>query len=356
MTVNQVQEPALEWQTIKDFTASTTVSEKVWRVVHPVIFLSAAWGLYTLVGGKKQPISTVLACYLPIVLAVRKIVSTLLGYAVYPAIVVAWYYKNDVKEMDEEGKVNLRNNGFYFREISLHKSGTTYVGMVIGYPPIIGNRKWAIHALGNNQPLETIIYEAAYKNWKNGCNTLLINGPGVSKSGGFPTRYQLGAGFEAGLQFLEKEVKATHIIFKGFSLGNGMMSEAVLNHTFLKNVRYLGVSDRTFGRLSAIAAYLYGVIATVVFYSTGTELDGISAAKKLSDLEIKQIIIQHSGKDGSNDGIIPHPVSLASAIRNLDQKVVLESPNILHIGSLPEQIEKNLDEHVKRFLALPEFG
>lgn len=39
----------LHWQSLNSFTASTTLSEKIWRVVNNLLFVAAGLGLYAIV-------------------------------------------------------------------------------------------------------------------------------------------------------------------------------------------------------------------------------------------------------------------------------------------------------------------
>ncbi len=137
-----------------------------------------------------------------------------------------------------------------------------------------------------------------------------------------------GAGFEAGMKFLEREVKATHIIMRGLSLGGGMMGEAILNHDFTagmkKDIRYLFIADRSFSRLSTVAVALVGLVVQPIFYITGTEPDGVAAACKLSQLGIQQIIIQHTSERGNgSDYVIPDNASLAYELHKNPSRIMV---------------------------------
>lgn len=198
---------------------------------------------------------------------------------------------------------------------------------------------------------------------------MIINGPAVGgsfleKLWVFPTRYQFGAGFEAGLQLLEKVVQATHIAIRAHSLGNGMVSEGILQHEFqIGKVAYLLISDRTFSRLSVIARIfiehilggtlgtVVGSVATLFCYLTGTELDGIAAAKKLTDLGLPQIIIQHGIGPGT-DHVIPDEAGLAKEFpqdRHKD-KYLLLSDRICHNGFVSSDVQNRLDPFIDQFL------
>lgn len=335
------------------FTAETENTEKATRVFNDIIFAGSLYGLYALATGD----SGLLACasYISMAYIARKIASTLIGYMAYPAAFTSF---NSTEIYDRYAKLQIDQltvNGFQVKNVTLCKSGVKYDALAITFKPQIDNDNWVIHALGNGMMYEAMITELAQENYKNNCNTLLVNGPSVCSSGGWPTRYQMGAGFEAGIQFLEKEIKATRIIMRGLSLGGGMMAEAILNHNFInskKDIKYLFISDRTFSRLSAIAEELVGGICKPVFYITETELDGIAAARKLSDLNIRHIIIQHT--DGLTDGVIPDKVSLAYEMEKdstLSNKIYIKSPYISHNGGLPLKIQEDLDKHIKHFLA-----
>lgn len=342
---------ALAWQSKKEFTASTTLSEKVWRVVNDLVFVAAGVALGAIVNRQIRlaPPAMKYASYATIALAVRKIVSTAIGYAVYPAITM--FSKEHLRQEESQFFTNLQKHGFVTQKISLHKSGVAYDATIVGHKDTISNGKWVVHALGKGMAMENSISELAQENRAKGVNTLLINGPAVGRSRGYPTRYQLGAGFEAGLQFLEKEVKATHIAFKGLSLGGGMMSEAVQTHEFdTSKVKYLGISDRSFSYLSSTAASFVGFIATVAFFLTGTELDGVAGAEKLKKLNIEHIIIQHSSPNNQGtDGVIKDRVALAPALEKAPNRTFLLSPQIPHNGYLPSDVESQLNAKIKEF-------
>lgn len=349
--VTTVDKTALfPWQSLKSFTASTTLSEKVWRVVNNLIFVAAGPSLYAISSRAIRRALPALsyASHLVLALAVRKIVSTIIGYVVYPATL--WLSKDELANDETQATQALTSQGFITQKITLYKSGVVYDATIIGHKDTLANGKWVMYALGNFMAMEQVMIDASAKSQLSGANTLLVNGPAVGRSKGFPTRYQKSAGFEAGLQFLEKEVKATHIAFKGISLGGGMMLEAVLAHEFDPNIRYLGISDRTFSSLSDIAAAILGCLITPVFYLSGTQLDSVSGAEKLKQLNIEHIIIQHTSEQHQeNDGVIPDRASLASKLEPASTRTFLLSPDILHTRSIPTAIDTQLNEKNKAF-------
>lgn len=140
------------------------------------------------------------------------------------------------------------------------------------------------------------------------------------------------------------------------------MSEAILQHDFSKGqskeIKYLVISDRTLSRLSDIASKLISFVVKPIFYLVGMELDSVKAAKKLSQLDIKQIIVQHDLFDIKNfhqrpdDGVIPSGASLADRLQSekgLTNKVFLGSGQVSHNGPLPRDIERKLDSETNRF-------
>lgn len=346
------------WLSLTQFKAQSTLLDSISRLVNSFICGASVYGLYACVTRR----TGLLACvsYLAMALAARKVATAVIGYAVYPAALISFSRSSraDLELTKQRSIKVLEADNFTVKNISLYKSGIRYDALHISHRDTSHNGKWTIHALGNAMFMENHIEELAQENFANKTNTLLVSGPSAGNSGGWPTRYQMGAGFETGLKFLEKEVKATHIIMHGFSLGAGMLGEAILKHDFTEglkqNIRYLSISDRSFSRLSTIAKAFVGKIIKPLFYVTGTELDGVKAAQKLSRLGIRQIVIQHTSKDATrSDGVIPDQASLAYELQKdptLTNKIFLESTSIDHCNSLPKSIKKSLEQHIQDFI------
>jgi len=344
-----------EWHSATSFTAKTNRQDQVNRVANNALFAGGLYGFYSLCIG----ISGIgfYASYAAAAFTIRKIAAAILGHIVYPASLTSYPFFNFSLKQQGQLQVDfIRQKGLHIQPITLHKSGTSYDAYLISHPKTHKSGKWTIHALGNAMAIENNLIQEAVKTYQQKSNTLLINGPSVGKSGGWPTRYQMGAGFEAGLQLLESVVKASHIAMDGFSLGNGMMAEAILQHDFTEglknNVRYLAVSSCSFSRLSTICKCFLGRFAAVLPIA-GLELDGALAAKKLSDLGIRQVALQHTSQnDEGSDGIIPDRVSLASFLHKdltLQGKEFLESDQISHNDPIPEKIKKQLDQRLQKF-------
>jgi len=329
------EQRANNWKEIDTYHARTSFTEKGFRLANASILLP---------------------------LLPRKIAAIAIGYLAYPAALGSFLTGKENVSQNLEALNQLEREGYFIKKITICKSGVQYDAAIIGNKKTIGNGKWTLHALGNGMSMEMVYDDLPRANYKKGSNTLLINGPSVGQSNGWPTRYQLGAGFEAGIQFLEEKVQAKHIALHGLSLGGGMMSEAILNHDFSsglsRGIKYLVISDRTFCKLSDIASNLIGVVVKPIFYLMGMELDVVKAAKKLSQLGIEQIIIQHDPFDmryslpRGDDGVIPSEVSLASRLhreKDLKNKVFLESGMITHNGPLPRDIERELNSKTNQF-------
>jgi len=353
----QVKSQEQDWKSLTTFRADTTLREKMGRVAYAVLFGTALCCACAHFVWPAVAIASVGA-----ILVVRKIVSVVIGYIVCPAALTS-FSRERKRSLREEGDRQievLRENGYLAKRISLYKSGTRYSAVMIGHSTTVDNGRWTVNGLGNMMTMETDIYRIAKDNFENKSNTLLIDGPSVCGSGGWPTRYQMGAGFEAGLQFLERKVKATHVVMRGLSLGGGMIAEAICNHDFTKGraggTRYLSISDRTFSRLSSVAADFVGRIVKPIIRVVGADLDGIRAAKKLSDLNIRHIVIQHTAFDkdisDESDGVISDRVGLAHGLREenvLGDKVFLETDTICHNYPLPNGVEERVSGEITQF-------
>lgn len=347
------------WVSVKEFTAEEPVADTVSKYVNQIVFGIGASGLYA--AAVLGPNMVVVGMLGFSVLAARKVVSAGIGYVAYPIALKSLSESTGFKlaRLASDTLRETTDHGYISSKITFHKSGTKYNGLLIGHKSTIVNGKWTINALGQMQAFEPFIKNIVNANQDFGSNTLLINGPSVSSSSGWPTRYQFGAGFEAGIQFLESIVKATHIILKGHSLGAGMLSEAILQHDFsmgLKNnIKYLSICDRSFSTLSAIASMHTTSCVLPLFYFSGQELDNIAAARKLSEMGILQIVIQRSIPNGEGgDRVIPDCVAAAYVMRQqgiTKNKVFLESREILHGNDLPNDIMREQYRLIPEFLA-----
>lgn len=347
----------LPWPSLTTFTATTTLMEKVSRVTNGVVFVGATCGIYALAVLSVTPLA--IAAYVCMALVARKVISVAIGYISYPEACDSLWpsYRKSLQDTENKQIKNLIENNFLVQKIKLYKSGVEYDGILVSHPDI-DQKKWTIRALGNCMAMERYIESIATENFSNGSCTLLVNPSSVGSSGGWPTRYQLGAGLEAGMQLLEKHFTATHILLDGFSIGWGILSEAILTHDFSEakkqGTHYLAVSRVPFSTLANIAAKV-SAIAKFLCHLCGMDLDGIEASKKLTREGIPQIIIQHTSPHADDsDGVIPDDVSLAYALRLRGihtDKILLESPSIEHNDALPAKFKARLKDDIQEFFS-----
>ncbi len=337
---------------IYKFYAKTTLTEKANRIFNGAVFfvVGAQIGLSL---AKYIPTLKVLSSTLvqipaltmimnlppqirlliPLLLVARKIIAIAINIAVYPATILPHVnddhcHNNLHKDRLETAKFCTENN-FRFNAVTLSKSGVNYDAFIFGKRTNIDNKNWVLVAGGNAWIGEKVITALLQQPLFENCNILYVNGPGVGRSSGFATRYSMGAGQESGLQFLEEEMKAEKILLYGTSLGGGMQSEAIINHNFKTDVKYMVWSDRTFDKVSNAASAMVIGLAKFALPIFGTELDGIRGARKLQNLNIKHIVTQNNQKSDpmgilpnegdinslGTDGVIPNSASLYVGLR-----------------------------------------
>lgn len=331
------------------FEAETSLTDKISRIANYVIFAGAACGVYFLATLSITPLA--IASYVMIALAARKIIAVVIGYMAYSSARNSlWLDHRASLEAEEAPQIeNLRQSGFKVQHVKVYKSGIEYDARLITHRNT-DPRKWTLHALGRPHAMESYIERLAREDAAFGSSTLLVNPASVGKSKGWPTSYQLGAGVEACIQLIEKKFNPTHIRLDSVSLGGGVLSQAILNHEFtderLEKTQYMVVSRITFSMLSHIAKIFYP-LASIFCTLAGMDLDGIGAAKLLSEKRIKHIIVQGEG----SDKVIHDTVALANHLRQhniTDHKVFIESPEIKH-AELPHTIKNQVDEHIQNF-------
>lgn len=231
------------------------------------------------------------------------------------------------KEMLED----MISQGFEVKEVVLQKNGVNYSGILAGHKDHIGNGQWIIQATGNCAPIEYAFNRYAERYSQIGFNTLLINGPAVGHSEGQAKPHTMGGAQEIGISYLETAVQAKKIVMAGSSLGGAAMGQAVLQHEFKPNVRYLSVRQMTFDCSSNICAKIIAasfprlewLVKKLVQWSC--EMDSVAASQRLQELGIKEVIIQSSVRefaegeipsvdDFGSDGVIHAEASLAAKL------------------------------------------
>jgi hypothetical protein len=349
MHVNDLDLPKTKWLNVNEFYAEESLHEVVGRLFHIAIVA------YTLLGGvllRRFGICRQLQGFFVFII-MRKAMAIFAGYRAYDAT------RLDARPLCQAGDLaarNLREQGYIINKITLHKSGVAYSGAVCTHEQTINNGAWAIHALGVRSTWEQQLEPLCRRNHALGLNTLLVNGPSIGNSDGYPTRYQMGACYEAGLQYLERVVNASRILMYGYSFGGATLAEGIINHDFSRGqrlrVKYMFVSDRTFDNLQHIASKTVCRLLYPLFVALGVQLDGVAAARKLANLGIRHVIIQGQNE---SDEVIVDAVALAKAVKEssalLSNKCFLESPQITHRESLPEEIKNALEKEIAAFLS-----
>lgn len=294
-----------------------------------------------------------------LLMVVRKIIAILLVYKAYT--VGKSFSPFDPRRMMEykEAQIDkMAQEGFQIYERFFDYSNVRYSVVLIMHSDNLDNPKWILHSLGAGWEWENLITYYGKQNHQYGCNTLLVNGPGVSLSSGWPTRDQIVGAVKAGLYFLENIAKATHIILHGSCLGSAIASEAMLTHDFKileeRPLQYLVISHVAFSYVTTFIESVASPHYKPLIHFSGVEFDGIAAARVLSSRKIKQIVIQHISHDGQGtDGLVKDRISLATHLHkaNMPHKVYLESEELIHNRAIPHPLQEMLDSEIFQFLA-----
>lgn len=384
------------------FSAETTLSEKVGRVFNATMFFIVGLKLFTILPGTRwlaskiserafsslngiawlqDPLVKRIATFgqrvlfvVALALVIRKIVAFFIYKVVYPASIRSEGEKKQIDRLREQEFSDLMKEKFECRRIILNKSGTAYDAFAMEHETTKGNGRWALMAGGNGMIGEDYLTSLAKQYQLRGFNVLYVNGPGVGRSSGTPTSYSVGAGQEAGLQFLEKTVEAEKILMQGISLGGGAQADAIKSHQFNQDRHaYCVWSDRTFDTLSHTASEMVTKWAAPFFFIIGTESDAVGGAKRLQELGITHIVTQNSklvdidgalpldgeiDEDDSDDGVIPNPSSLYVGIRKADihdsdRLKCYGGPSVTHNGPLPQKVSDLVEAEIQAFATTP---
>lgn len=383
------------------FSASTSLLEKIQRVFNGLMFFIAGAKLFALsstvaaayaklgtmivtgigaasflqipVVATTMAVASKMIVALAFIQVIRKVLAVAICHIVYPAVILSYLQSKEIDQQRWESFKGLARQQYECRRVTLNKSGINYDAFAIEHEKTKGNGQWAIVAGGNGWIGESTAKECAAQFKRLGLNVLYVNGPGVGRSSGFPTSYSIGAGQEAGLQFLEKVVQAKKILIYGTSLGAGAQAEAIKNHEFQKDISYMVWSDRSFDKLSNAASYIAKGLMFVVkplFFLLGIELDGMAGAKSLEKLGITHLVTQHSQyanergqlplddkkmDDEQSDHVIPNKASLYLGLKKAglqDSKRVkcYGNVHISHNDPLPWDIKQLADADILTFL------
>jgi hypothetical protein len=140
-------------------------------------------------------------------------------------------------------------------------------------------------------------------------------------------------------------------VLSGFSMGAGMISQAVQTHEFKKTISYLVIRQMSYSSLAEAANALVskkanGFISKFI-QSANCDLDSVTASSKLEELQIPEVIIQ--AKEG--DKMIKDEVSLASRIKQSESKKIVYVDSLHHPHMEETAVEiKNWLENLKNSL------
>ncbi len=304
---------------------------------------------------------------LALIVIARKVLAVVVNHFVYIAVLMTYSHRCDAERVLQFKQ--LTNDGYECRRIKLNLSGINYDAFVVGKKENMDNGQWALAAGGNGWIGEQTLSILADRFSPLGLNLVYVNGPGVARSSGFPTSYSIGAGQEAGMQFLEKSVKAKKILLYGTSLGGGAQAEAICDHDFKKDVKYMVWSDRSFDKLSNAASAMVTRLVKPLFFLLGIELDGLAGARRLRELNITHIVTQNSREANEQfqlpldtspsskgtDGVIPNSASLFYGLRvagfnDADRLKCYGSSRVRHNDDLPSKIRKAVEADIRTFL------
>lgn len=311
---------------------------------------------------------------LALIVVIRKVMAVAINLAIYQAVIFQFLIstKEKIDNLRWTQFEQLSIQGYECRRVALNISGISYDAFVIQHEKIKDNGQWVMIAGGNGDIGERSIDEYVKKFEETDLNILYVNGPGVGRSSGLPTSYSLRAGQEAGLQFLEKVVKATKVLLYGHSLGGGIQAEVIQHHRFVKEIDYMVWSDRSFDNVSHAASAMVTRLAKL-FFLFGVKLDGVAGAKKLQELGFSHIVTQNSKAvwgdthvlplDGeiykeeadAKDGVIPNKASLYVGLRGVG---IQDSPRlkcygnggVSHCGPLPFNVQPLVNQDIQDFL------
>ena len=294
----------------------------------------------------------------------RKILAVFINCSFFPLATLTFAQKTilNVSIDDRRSSLasSLKTSDYVFRRMNLEKSGICYEAFLIGHKDTIENGNWvsisgkgehSVRIEGGESFADNVNHYLEKFN-KLGLNILYVNGPGVGRSSGFPTSYALGAAQEAGMQLLEKCVKAKKIVLLGTSVGGGSQSKAIESHDFSyakeNKIEYIVWSDRTFDTLSNFASPIF-LLVKPIFYLLGIELDCVKAAHKLQKLKIKHFVTYNS-----LDDVIPKEASLHTALEKLQIRGLrsydINNRNIRHHQNLSDEAQNFVEQDISQFL------
>ncbi len=227
--------------------------------------------------------------------------------------------------------------GWKLKRITIQVNGRDIDGVIMVRRDTAHNGRWMVVSEGRQGYWERKVQDRGLQGLleANQSNAIILNYAGVGRSVGPTTRANLVEGCKAAFAFVEEKLQATHVIGYGYSMGGGVMSEAMAKLPSPSNgVTRVALFDRTFCRLTkATARYaskgLGRVLGPVVrfvvshlFKGLGWELRTSRACKRLTG---RRVVLQTTSESIAdilgvrvrihrNDGIIHRNDTLAARL------------------------------------------
>lgn len=245
-----------------------------------------------------------------------------------------------VEQLDERLKTD---NSLVAKRISVCVNGKLVDAMIIGKKENINNKKWTLISNPNAVDMKFV----AGSRWTHitglidthQTNVLFYDYQGTGSSEGVATRDEIVSAHEAMLQFFEDEEKgigAKEILQIGISIGGGVQGHAMKTHKLKEGVKYVLVKDDSFSKISKVRSPILGGLIKFL----GWELSSMTAAKKMEEQGVPEIILQTGNKKGKrvaaedvwDDGVISAKASLGCGLLKL-KNTWNHKKVILHYGA-----------------------
>lgn len=312
----ELEEPLCAKETIYNIETES----KVWRVVRFILSIiifpvGLYWYIHSLVGR-------------------RIVIATNPEKMGYPANIADQWRES----------LNLESS-WKIKRLAIKVDGFKIDAAIIGQPTTFSNGKWLMSANGNGEFYEQKLNSYTFKRLLSslGANGIVFNYPGVGASEGLPTRKALQNAYLAILKFLEDQKKglaAKEIFAVDRSLGGAVSAEALAQHTFKNNIRYVFWKRQTFGYLPDIISRLthpiLGLVARILNW-------GMAPAAASTSLPVNQIIAQTAKVNAYTD------VS--------DQKDLIDDDGVIQASeSLGKQLQvkRSTKQAENIFIGVPE--
>jgi len=206
-----------------------------------------------------------------------------------------------------------------YKRFTIQADGNDIDAILVGKPSTLGNGRWMLVSLGNNETYEETLEKNCFYPLMTSLetNAIFFNYPCVGSSQGTPTKHAAVSAYSGALDYIEKKLDPKEIIGYGYSLGGGIQAEALSTHTFSEDIAYSFVYDRTF-------ADFVSLVTAITLKILGWLIDALNwnlqTFQKIKSIPYPQIILQCSHSPYQpltkeniveNDGIFPANETLA---------------------------------------------